>query len=86
LRPTLPKKYSPLQPTGNGNQGVYLAELPDGMARVIVGLLDGQVEQIRDQVTAVVVEEDPDVEAVAEIEHRADIPDCWKRADGGNCG
>ncbi|MEY4139999.1 MAG: hypothetical protein RLZZ371_2181, partial [Pseudomonadota bacterium] len=28
LADTLPEKYSPLQPNGNGNQGVYLAPVP----------------------------------------------------------
>jgi putative restriction endonuclease len=33
LRPVMPTHYSPLQPTGNGNQGVYLTELPTGVCR-----------------------------------------------------
>ena len=44
LRPTLPPKYSPLQDNGNGNQGVYLAQVPKKMAAVLIDLLDGQVE------------------------------------------
>ena len=48
LRPTLPAKYSPLQMSGDGNQGVYLAEVPDAMAIMLRSLLKGQVEVIID--------------------------------------
>lgn len=37
LGPLLPRKYSPLQPNGNGLQSVYLAELPVDMAEVLPG-------------------------------------------------
>lgn len=46
LGPTLPSKYSPLQPNGNGNQGVYLAPVTDEMAAVLCQLLLGQIESI----------------------------------------
>lgn len=46
LRPALPKKYSPLQTSGNGNQGVYLAPVPTELAKRLIALLDGQVEPI----------------------------------------
>ena len=46
LRPTLPKKYSPIQVNGNGLQSVYLAKVPPDMASVLTTLLDGQVEEI----------------------------------------
>ncbi|MGH7240329.1 MAG: hypothetical protein ACREHG_09755 [Candidatus Saccharimonadales bacterium] len=39
LRPTLPPKYSPLQPNGNGNQAVYLAEVPPKMADILVSVI-----------------------------------------------
>jgi hypothetical protein len=42
LRYVLPVKYSPLQPNGNGLQSVYLAEIPQPMAEVIIGLIGGQ--------------------------------------------
>lgn len=38
LRSLLPEKYSPLQITGDGNQGVYLTELPQDLAEVLLGL------------------------------------------------
>lgn len=39
LRPLLPQRYSPLQPSGNGLQSVYLTELPLVMAEVLIGLI-----------------------------------------------
>lgn len=39
LAPLLPQKYSPVQPaTGNGNQGVYLAEIPKAVFDAIVAV------------------------------------------------
>lgn len=46
LRPYLPTKYAPLQSNGNGLQAVYLANVPSGMAGVLITLLEGQVESI----------------------------------------
>jgi putative restriction endonuclease len=39
IRPLLPSKYSPLQETGDGLQSVYLAELPEDLARLLMELL-----------------------------------------------
>jgi putative restriction endonuclease len=39
LRRVLPKKYSPLQPNGNGLQSIYLVELPPALAEVLLGLI-----------------------------------------------
>ena len=46
IAPLLPSKYSPLQQSGNGNQGVYLAELPAPLADKLTELLAGQVESV----------------------------------------
>lgn len=46
LAATLPEKYSPLQDNGNGNQGVYLAPVPNTMAKELSRLLTGQVEAV----------------------------------------
>lgn len=46
LRPTLPSKYSPLRPTGDGIQSVYLAPVPAEMSEILLRLLDGQVQPI----------------------------------------
>lgn len=39
LRRVLPLKYSPLQESGNGNQGVYLTSLTTKFAEVLCGLI-----------------------------------------------
>src|SRR5205085_4484357 len=39
LRPFLPARYSPLQQSGDGNQGVYLTGLPRALADVLIGLI-----------------------------------------------
>lgn len=46
LRPLLPARYSPLQENGNGNQGVYLTELPAALSSALVELLQGQVAEV----------------------------------------
>ena len=39
LRPLLPARYSPLQPSGDGLQSVYLAEVPEPLANALIGLM-----------------------------------------------
>jgi hypothetical protein len=39
LKSLLPARYSPLQSNGNGNQALYLTEIPQGFAEIIVGLI-----------------------------------------------
>lgn len=46
LSPLLPKKYSPLQRNGNGLQSVYLAEIPDLLAEVLVGLIGAETQPL----------------------------------------
>lgn len=54
IAPTPPDKYSPLQPNGNGNQGVYLTPVPPDMATVLRDLLSGQVEVVEARSTPAV--------------------------------
>lgn len=47
LRPFLPQKYSPLQPTaGSGLQSVYLAEVPSQMASLLAELIGDEYSQV----------------------------------------
>jgi hypothetical protein len=39
ISPLLPSRYSPLQKTGRGNQGVYLTELDDKLAYMVFNLI-----------------------------------------------
>jgi putative restriction endonuclease len=53
LQSTLPAKYSPLQPNGNGNQGVYLTAVPEAMAQILIGLIGSEALNVaRAQVQA----------------------------------
>jgi hypothetical protein len=51
IRPLLPKKYSPLQASGDGLQSVYLAELPTDLATLLLTLLQdaGNTIQLENQ-------------------------------------
>ena len=46
LRPLLPNRYSPLQPNGNGLQSVYLTELSQAFAEVLLGLIGPEVSPV----------------------------------------
>lgn len=48
LRPILPAKYSPLQDTGRGNQGVYLTELPPEFSDALVKLIGREAQKLLD--------------------------------------
>jgi hypothetical protein len=67
---TLPERYSPLQANGNGNQGVYLAPVPEEMAVVLRSLLGGQVEYVVSQ--AVLTNDSDEVGDVEEERIRKD--------------
>jgi putative restriction endonuclease len=43
LAPLLPEKYSPLQRSGHGNQGVYLTELPASLMLALADLIGDEV-------------------------------------------
>jgi hypothetical protein len=43
LGPLLPEKYSPLQPNGNCLQSVYLTELPESLAEILIGLIGQEI-------------------------------------------
>jgi len=46
LRDSLPRRYSPLRPNGDGLQGVYLTEVPAIMAELLVQLVGPEASQI----------------------------------------
>lgn len=67
LRPTLLEKYSPIQGNGNGNQGVYLASVPNEMAAVLRSQLNGLVEAVqRSSVTEIDTAGDAEQERIAD--------------------
>lgn len=77
IRPTLPKKYSPLQSNGNGNQGVYLAQVSKNLAAVLIDLLGGQVEKVTKHFGAALDEADEE-EVEQNIKERSDIEETEK--------
>ena len=46
LKPFLPSRYSPLQPNGSGIQSVYLTEVPETLAEVLMGLIGRETTSI----------------------------------------
>src|SRR4030095_13331666 len=46
IGPTLPDRYSPIRPSGHGNQAVYLAEIPELMALIIAQLASSELLMI----------------------------------------
>lgn len=46
LAPLLPGRYSPIRPNGHGNQGVYLAEIPQKMALMLGQLISPELLRI----------------------------------------
>ena len=47
LRPYLPAKYSPLQPSGAGLQSIYLTRLGDGFANQLIDLIGTEARAIQ---------------------------------------
>jgi putative restriction endonuclease len=46
LAAVLPGKYSPLQASGNGNQGIYLTEVPLDLAQTLIRLMGRQAQDL----------------------------------------
>ena len=51
LAPVLPARHSPIRASGEVNQGVYLAAVPEPMVDRLTELFAGQVEQIVESIT-----------------------------------
>ena len=46
IRPHLPTMYSPIQSNGNGNQGTYLAAIPDELGHLLITLLRMEADPV----------------------------------------
>lgn len=46
IRPYLPAIYSPIQANGNGNQGIYLAAIPEELGRLLITLLRMEADPV----------------------------------------
>jgi hypothetical protein len=74
LRPLLPKKYSPLQPSGDGLQSVYLANVPRDLADQIILLIGSGYKTTIDNLTSQAGSEDESAnEQEKKLEGRTDI-------------
>jgi len=74
LEPTLPPRYSPLRATGDGNQGVYLAEIPLAMASNLLNIMGPEATMVIDALEIFGKQYSEDLAAEAELEQRTDIP------------
>ena len=75
----LPQKYSPLQANGNGNQGVYLTQLPEELALKLLSIIESNSKTIIDDAEGLV---SPDLEGdeVQKKIERSSITDTEKKA------
>ena len=71
LRPHLAPKYAPLQLNGNGNQGVYLAEVSEAFAQIIFQHSGYELDDVAAAETE--AEEEAANQVQAAIEGRTDI-------------
>ena len=76
LRSLLPDRYSPLQPSGNGLQSVYLTEVPQALAEVLLGLIGEEAAVIVLRSAEVLPAPADDLDAwEAKIEQRVNADD-----------
>lgn len=70
IRPLLPEKYAPIQPSGNGNQAAYLTSISDDLGQLLISFLtdselDARLSDIRRELNEDQIERDirdlPDV-------------------------
>jgi len=73
LAAVLPKKHSPIRGGGDGNQGVYLAEVPQAMAATLRRLLGPQADIAERKIKESVGSEFLDDIEEARIQQRADL-------------
>jgi len=72
LGPVLPDRYSPLQANGNGNQGVYLTEVPRVFAEVLAGLVGSEA-------TALIRADEVASDAAEDVHHQSgDDLESWE--------
>jgi hypothetical protein len=73
LAPVLPTKHSPIRKSGDRNQGVYLAAVPEPMVDKLIELLAGEVEQIVESVAQMTGGSLVDEAAEERLQQRTDI-------------
>jgi putative restriction endonuclease len=73
LAPLVPEKHSPLRPTGESNQAIYLASVPQKMAATLRRLLGIEVDDLIEQITQSANSHLPDDAEEEAIQQRTDI-------------
>lgn len=73
LRPHLAAKYAPIQPNGNGNQGVYLAEVSEEFVAVILKNMGLSIDAVRPANVTADAGEHADLKAQEALQGRTDI-------------
>ena len=79
LAPHLADKYAPLQPNGNGNQGVYLTEVSIDLARVLLNKMGLSITLFAKAKPVEATSELTDDHAQEAIEGRTDIGETQKQ-------
>lgn len=74
LESTLPDRYSPIRSSGDGNQGVYLAEVPLAMAANLLNLMAPEASLIIDALEVFGQQYAQDNDAEKQLAERVDIP------------
>jgi hypothetical protein len=91
IAPLLPERYSPIQTTGHGNQGAYLSEISEALARRLLELADrklvGLIKPSRAEESAsipifagplVILEWEDQIQAT--IANKSSIPETTRKA------
>ena len=79
IAPTLPAKYSPIRSDGVGNQGAYLAAVPEAMASTVIALVGSQWAALSVELAGVQSNtEGIEREVERAIQNRTDIGDTEK--------
>jgi len=73
LRPLLPERYSPLRATGDGNQGTYLAAVPNDLAETLLQMIGDEGDRALASVDDETVYRLLDDEAERHITERPDL-------------
>ncbi|PHP65883.1 hypothetical protein CSC94_16290 [Zhengella mangrovi] len=68
IGPLLPDKYAPLQASGRGNQGVYLAALSPELGKLLLHLCDSENSVAVDETTEITTEQRTDIPATTKMQ------------------
>ena len=79
LAPLLPRNIRRYAPTGDRNQGIYLAEIPPKMAALLQDLLGGELKKIEEKIAIETDDQLTDAAIEEEIWQRTNLGPREKR-------